>query len=129
MAYINKEEVKEKAVKLKAVAVKHGVKISVAGSNSSTLAVTILSGGIDFYADGVNRDKDFDYDNYHMQINAYWCHAYYTGKSQQLFADLLEVMKEGHYDHSDAMTDSFHCSWYNQIQVGKWNKSYVLEVK
>ena len=31
--------------------------------------------------------------------------------------------------HSDAMTDYYHCSWYNQIHVGKWNKPYILEVK
>lgn len=135
MAYITKAEVQAKAVKLKEIAKKHGVKISVSGSNSSSLTVTVLSGGIDFAGDIKRNRASFEEfkaeierirQDYHMKINPYWVDTYYKDKTHAFVTEILAVMKEGWYDNSDAMTDYFDTAWYNHISIGKWNKPYVL---
>lgn len=135
MAYITKSQVQEKAVKLKEIAKKHGVKISVSGSNSSSLTVTVLSGKIDFAGDIKWRHGSFEEfkeeiehirKDYHMQINPYWVDQYYSGATHAFVTEILAVMKEGWYDNSDAMTDYFDIAWYNHISIGKWNKPYIL---
>jgi hypothetical protein len=36
------------------------------------------------------------------------------------------LMAAGYYDNSDAMTDYFDTAYYYYINVGKWNKPYVV---
>lgn len=135
MAYITKAKVQEKAVKLKEIAKKHGVKISVSGSNSSSLTVTVLSGKIDFAGDIKWQRGSFEEfkaeierirEDYHMEINPYWVDQYYSGSTHAFVTEILAVMKEGWYDNSDVMTDYFDTAWYNHISIGKWNKPYIL---
>jgi len=135
MAYITKAQVKEKAVKLKEIAKKHGVKISVSGSNSSSLTVTVISGNIDFAGDikwrhGSIEEFNFNIERirqeYHMEIKPYWVDQYYSGATHAFVTEILAVMKEGWYNNSDVMTDYFDTAWYNHISIGKRNKSYIL---
>jgi hypothetical protein len=37
-------------------------------------------------------------------------------------------MAAGYYYNSDAMTDYFDTAYYYYINVGKWNKPYVVVV-
>ena len=36
-------------------------------------------------------------------------------------------MMEGNFDNSDPQSDYFSVGWYTDINVGKWNKPYVME--
>jgi hypothetical protein len=36
------------------------------------------------------------------------------------------ILKDEHWDESDIMTDYFNCSFYIDIEIGKWNKPYNL---
>jgi hypothetical protein len=36
-------------------------------------------------------------------------------------------MNQGNWNRSDVQTDYFDVGWYCDINVGSWNKPYVLE--
>jgi hypothetical protein len=38
------------------------------------------------------------------------------------------LMAADYYDRSDAMTDYFDTAYYYDINIGKWNKPYVVSV-
>ena len=121
MAYVSQELKKQLAPGIKAVLKKYNMKGSIAVNNHSTLVVNLKSGAIDFA-------KDSNSDNYHYQINPYWCHEHFGGQAKEFLVELLAAMKpEGvWYDNSDAMIDYFDTAYYVDINVGQWNKEYQL---
>lgn len=139
MAYITKEEVQEKRRLITALCKEYGVTATVSGSNSSTLTVTIRKGQIDFignYVDTVDtyptnsqQQKDnalFYKKRGFMTVNHYCIDWQFTGIALDFMMELLQIMKIGHYDRSDIMTDYFHCAWYIEIIIGGWDKPYIL---
>ncbi len=121
MAYVSQQMKAELAPTIKSILKKYGIKGSLAVQNHSTLVLNIKSGKIDFA-------KDSTSDNFNYQVNTYWVHEHYTGKAKKFLAEVIAAMKgPKFFDHSDAMTDYFHVSHYIDINLGKWNKPYVLE--
>jgi len=121
MAYVSQQMKAELAPTIKSILKKYGIKGSLAVQNHSTLVLNIKSGKIDFA-------KDSTSDNFNYQVNTYWIHEHYTGKAKKFLAEVIAAMKgPKFFDHSDAMTDYFHVSHYIDINLGKWNKPYVLE--
>ena len=120
MAYVSQEMKSELTPAIKTILKKYGVKGSLAVRNHSTLVLNIKSGKIDFA-------KDSTSDNYNYQVNTYWTDEHYQGKAKKFFAEVIAAMKgPKFFDHSDAMTDYFHCSHYIDINLGKWNKPYIV---
>lgn len=139
MAYITKEQVQEKRRLITALCKDYGVTATVSGSNSSTLTVTIRKGKIDFlgnYVDTVDtyqtngqQQKDnalFYKKRGYMTVNHYCIDWQFSGIAMDFMMELLQIMKIGHYDHSDSMADHFNIAWYLGINVGDWNKPYIL---
>lgn len=139
MAHISKEQVQEKRRLITALCKKYNVSATVSGANSSTLTVTIRKGQIDFlgnYVDTVDtyqtngqQQKDnalFYKKRGHMTVNQYCIDWQFTGIAMDFMMELLQIMKTGHYDHSDIMTDYFNTAWYIGINIGEWNKPYIL---
>ena len=121
MAYVSQQMKSELAPAIKTILKKYGIKGSIAVQNHSTLVLNIKSGKIDFA-------KDSTSDNFNYQVNTYWVHEHYTGKAKKFLAEVIAAMKgPKFFDHSDAMTVYFHVSHYIDINLGKWNKPYVLE--
>ena len=120
MAYVSQEMKSELAPAIKTILKKYGLKGSLAVRNHSTLALTIKSGKIDFA-------KLSTSDNFNYQVNTYWTDSHYTGKAKKFFAEVIAAMKgPKFFDHSDSMTDYFHCSHYIDINLGNWNKPYIV---
>ena len=118
MAYVSQEKKKELAVGIKSVLKKYKMKGTIAVQNHSTLVVNLKSGPINFAAQSS-----------HYQVNPYHVESQWTGVAKEFLLELLEAMKgegTGWFDKSDIMTDYFHTAWYNDINIGKWNKSYEL---
>lgn len=139
MAYITKEQVQEKRGLISALCKEYGITATVSGSNSSTLTVTIRKGWIDFLGNYVDTVKSIiAQDGRHIdlaqqrknsgyfQVNHYYLDRQFSGIALDFMLELLAIMKIGHYDHSDAMVDYFNCAWYIGINVGEWNKPYIL---
>jgi hypothetical protein len=136
MAYVSQEMKSELAPAIKAILKKYDVKGSLSVDNHSTLVLTIKSGKIDFiknandvsktrvtsWGDPVPEAKDS------LSVNTYWYQDHFTGKAKKFLGEIISAMKgPKFFDHSDAMSDYFHCSHYIDINVGKWNKPYILE--
>jgi hypothetical protein len=120
MAYMSQQHKQELAPKIKEILNKYGLKGTLSVSNHSTLVLTIKSGKIDF-------EKLSTTDNFHYQVNPYWTDKHYTGKAKKFFAEVIAAMKgPKFFDHSDAMTDYFHTSHYVDVNLGKWNKPYIV---
>ena len=114
MAYVSQEMKAKLAPTIKAVLKKYKVKGSIAVRNHMSLVVTIKEGAVNFGKD-------------HIQVNPYHIDAHYAGKARSLLNELKAAMEGPEFFcEDDAMTDYFHCSHYIDINIGKWDKPYVV---
>jgi len=125
MAYMNQEKKSVIASKLKPVLKKYGVKGTLSVRNHSSIVLNIKSGKIDFFKD---YGDEADARKFGIQVNPYWFHDHFDGKSKQFLTEAFDAMKSaGYYNNTDASIDYFDCAYYYDINIGKWNKPYVLE--
>lgn len=121
MAYCSQSLKAELAPAIKAILKKYGIKGSLAVRHHSTLVLNIKSGKINF-------EKFSTSDNFNYQVNVYHTDRHYTGTAKKFFAEVIAAMKgPNFFDNSDPMTDYFHCSHYIDVNLGTWNKPYILE--
>jgi hypothetical protein len=125
MAYMNQEKKKVIAAKLKPVLKKYGVKGTLSVRNHMSIVLTVKSGKVDFFTDYGDRE---DARKFGIQVNPYWFQDHFTGKSKSFLTEAFAALKSaGYYNNSDASIDLFDCAYYYDINIGKWNKPYVLE--
>ena len=117
MAYMSQENKKELAPKIKAVLKKYKVKATLGVINHSTLVLNIKSSAINFLTK----------DNSHTHVNEYNIKNNFEGVAKDFLLEVREAMMIGNHDDSDIMTDYFNVGWYVDINVGKWDKPYILE--
>ena len=140
MAYMSQERKQQLAPAIKAVLKKYGVKGTLAVRNHSTLMLTLKSGKINFIENFIETDSkvmhgrkmsqdqiDYIRKNQSVDVNPYWYHEHFSGKAKDFLKDVLTVMNKGNHDNSDIQTDYFDVGWYVDVNIGKWNKPYVLE--
>jgi hypothetical protein len=141
MAYVSQELKSKLSPKIKAICKKHGVKASIAVRHHSTLVLNVKSGKIDFIENYIKTDADkivankmspdtiaHIRKNQSLDVNTYWAHEHYSGKAKQFLTEMISAMKgPDFFDHTDAQTDYFHCSHYIDINIGKWDKPYIVE--
>ena len=121
MAYVSQEDKAKLAPEIKKVLSKYGMKGSISIRHHSTLVVTLQSGSIDF--------GEYTHGDGYIQVNTYHIDSHYRGKAKNFLTELLAAMKgPDYFNNDDAMTDYFHRSHYTDINVGKWNKPYFLQV-
>ena len=135
MAYVSQETKKELAPGIKAVLKKYRMKASISVRNHSTICVNIKSGPIDFIGEANKKNKEiaerrgtpyYENDGY-IQVNPYYPETY--GDASDFLEELVDAMKgQNYFNNDDAMTDYFSRSHYTDVNVGKWNKPYTLEV-
>jgi hypothetical protein len=124
MAYMNQEMKAKIAKNLKPVLKKFGVKGTLSVSNHSTIVLTLKSGKIDFFADYGDSE---DARKFGIDVNPYWFHEHFTGTSKVFLTEAFRALKSADwYDESDIQTDYFNTAYYFRINVGKWNKPYIL---
>lgn len=141
MAYMSQDRKAQRAPVIKAILNKYGVKGSLSVRNHSTLVLTLKSGKIDFIENFINTDAnvnhgrkmsqdqiDYIRKNKSLDVNPYWYQEHFTGKAKDFLKEILDAMYGADYfDESDAQVDYFHCSHYVDVNIGKWNKPYILE--
>jgi len=129
MAYVSQEMKKERAPAIRAVLKKYNMKGSIAVRHHSTLVVNIKSGAIDFADARKSNPCDFNNPNGwrgHDQVNTYHIDSFYSGAAAEFLSELKDAMNVGNYDNSDIMTDYFDVGFYIDINIGQWDKPYVL---
>ncbi len=117
MAWMNQEKKKELAPKIKEICKRHGVKATLGVRNHSTLVLNIKEGTIPF---------DLG-DRGHMRVNEYHFEKHATGKALAFLTEIVPAMNVGNYDNSDVQSDYFDVGFYTDINIGKWDKPYILK--
>jgi len=127
MAHINQNEKKIIAELLKPILKKYKVKSTLSISNNSTIYLNIKSSPIDFI--GIFNENLQAEAKDNIQINPYWFDSHFKGNEIA-----LSFLKEAHdalrgadwFDNSDIQSDYFHTKYYYYINVGQWDKPYIL---
>ena len=134
MAFMNQEKKALLAPAIKAILKKYGVKGSLAVDNYSSLVLNIKSGPIDFiknYDETVSKrpgsTRQLMGDSKSLQVNTYWYDEQYSGVAKEFLREVITAMKVGNWNKSQIEVDYFDVGWYVNVNVGRWNKPYVLE--
>jgi len=127
MAHMNQEKKARIASIVKPVLKKYGLKGSLSVRNHMTICLTITSGPIDFvenYKDHTGKQNQiFEA----LDINPYWYQDHFTGKALQCLKEIMAGMHSAdYYDRSDSQTDYFDTAYYVDVNIGNWNKPYVV---
>lgn len=134
MAYMSQERKAQLAPQIKKILAKFKMKGSISVDNHSTLCVNLKSGSLDIIGN-FNKtiaDRDPTGNSHinpardHLLVNTYWIGDHYSGKVQSFLKELVAAMNIGNHDRSDIQTDYFDVGWYVRVNVGKWNKAYLL---
>jgi hypothetical protein len=135
MAYVSKEMKAQIAPVVKALCKKYGVKGTLSVRDHSSLVLTISQGKIDFIGSVNRKNKEFAEQRGqeprvvkdHIQVNPYWVHEHYDGVAREFLEQAIAALKgPDYFDDSDIQTDYFHRSHYLDINIGRWDKPYVL---
>ena len=142
MAYMNGERKAKIATAIKPILAKYGLKGSLSVRNHSSIVLTLKSGKIDFIENYIKTDaekpyaKHFSADqvayirkNQSIDVNPYWFQEHFSGVAKDFLSEAFQALKAADwYDESDAQTDYFNTAYYVNLNIGKWNKPYVLTV-
>jgi hypothetical protein len=139
MAWMSQEKKAEIAPVVKAICKKYGISASLSVYHHSTLCLNIKAGSIDFVSSynkvvgarpgGFRTGSPADPLKQCMGVNPHWFTEHYDGKALAFLTEVIAAMKGGGwYDKSDIMTDYFDTAYYIDVNVGKWNKPYLLTV-
>jgi hypothetical protein len=135
MAYMSQERKKNLTPAIKKALKDFGLKGTIAVRNHSTLVVNISSGKIDFIGNYNETTKhNLECGRPRMEakdsldINPYWYHEHFTGDALNALKAILTAMNVGNHNRSDSMSDYFDVGWYVNVNIGQWDKAYMLEV-
>lgn len=127
MAYMSQEKKAKIAAMLKEV-MPSGYKYSLSVRDHSEIVLTIASAPIDLVKLAKESGKYSSLDNY-VQVNSHYMHEHFKGTEvHELFCKIQKAMYGADYfDDSDIMTDFHHCAYYVSVNIGKWNKPFVVK--
>lgn len=104
MAYITSEEVKEIRNEIKASFPKT-FKFSITREHHCRVNVSLMQAPIEIEA--------------HLNRNF---------KNHKTIKKIIDaIVNKKNFDLSDSMTDYFHVGFYSHIQVGQWDKPYIVK--
>lgn len=133
MAYVSQELKKQLAPNIKKICNDYNVKGTLSVRNHSTLVLTIKSGNIDFIGNYngtvARRDptgKRIGFATEHISVNTYWYHDHFSDQAKEFLGKVIAAMNCGNHDRSDIQTDYFDVGWYIDVEIGRWNKPYIL---
>ena len=139
MAWMNQERKAKIATAIKPILAKYGLKGSLSVRNHSTICLTVKSGKIDFIENYINTDHntwsgkmdqrtiDSIRKSQSLDVNPYWFHEHFSGVAKKFLSEAFQALKAADwYDESDAQTDYFNTAYYVDLNIGKWNKPYLL---
>lgn len=136
MAYVSQEVITKARAALKALNKEYGVKATFSGKGDSTLHLTIAEGPIDFignYCENVKAKRiqhdtqqviDWVTKEQNVSVNQYYLDSSFSGVALEYLEKAKAIMYADHWDKSDIQSDYFHCAYYVNINVGRWNKPY-----
>ena len=132
MAYVSPEIKARIAPVVRDIARQYGVKATLSVRNHSALVLNIRSGKIDFMnnhhsamAAGNVASAPRTQTEY-IQVNTYWYKDHFTGTALEFLEKVITAMNDGNHDNSDLQSDYFDVGWYVNVNIGSWDRPYVL---
>lgn len=133
MAYMNQEKKQSISAALKAVMPKDW-KWSLSVSNHTTIVLTIAAAPHDLV--GMAQAKNDEIARQRGETQGYKIKDHFTlnhhrfdeseyGAAGPVLAAAIAALYADHWDQSDIQTDYFHCAYYVDVQIGRWNKPFV----
>lgn len=122
MAYMSQEHKKEIAQILKTVMPKNW-KYSLRVVNHMKLCLTIKSADVDLIKECKNKYRD---DLTNFSLNTYHLDKAYDGELLEIMEKITNAMNHKNYDNSDSQSDYFDVGHYIDIQIGRWDKPFVV---
>ena len=62
-----------------------------------------------------------------LQLNHYYLDTAYTGELLATFEAIRDAMNTDNHDRSDTQSDYFDVGHYIAINVGKWDKPFIVK--
>jgi hypothetical protein len=140
MAYVTQEVITKARIALKALNKEYGVKSTLSGKGSTSLSFAVSAGSIDFiqnYADTITNNRSMQdveavvkyvKESGSISVNHYYLDTAFSAKALEYLEKVKDIMHVDHWDKSDIMTDYFHCAYYINMRIGRWNKPYKLSI-
>lgn len=132
MAYMNQDKKKIIKAALDKVLKPRGVKYSLRVRNYSSIHCTIKAAPIDFIGNFKAKTGDLfktisGKDPEYLPVNLYWINDHFSGEAAAVLSEAAEALKAaGYYDHSNAQIDYFETAYYMHLDIGQWDKPYIL---
>jgi len=129
---MSQEKKQQIAPNVKAVLKKYNMKGSLGVRNHSTLVLNLKSGSLDLIENYNTTMADKPKSEYwtpaknEMSLNPHWYDEHFSGTSLEFLEELFTAMNDGNHDRSDIQTDYFDVGWYVDVNVGAWNKPYLV---
>jgi len=136
MAYMSQAHKAEIVNVIKPILKKYGVKATFGVRNHSTIVMNIKSGSIDFIENynKVAPKKHYGHFEFrpavdHIDVNTYGTYKdQFDGVALEFLKEVVPALHGPRYfDDSEPMTDYFHCSHYIDLNIGTWEKAYIVE--
>lgn len=126
MAYVNQDKKAMIAAALKAV-VPAGWKYSLSVRHHRTIVMTVASAPFDLIA-AFRMSEHFDPKAAkHHQVNPYHYREHLDDECvADVFDRIFDALNTDNHDRSDTMTDYFDVGHYVELNLGRWDKSFVV---
>lgn len=128
MAYMDQNKKREIAAKVKPILAEYGLKATIS-TDLRSIYLNIKSGPIDFIGELRENQEEAKYleNATNLQLNPYHYKGKFSKRTEKLIEKLICALQGADwYDKSDIMTDYFNTAYYYHINVGKWDKPYIL---
>ena len=122
MAYFSQEQKRQIAPQIKKLLKKYGLKGNLGVENHSTVRLTIKSGKLDFI-----KGADYNHGDGYLQVNHYYIKEHFSAECAKPLSELNDILNTNNYNNSDIMTDYFDVGHYISLEIGRWDKPYILE--
>lgn len=120
MAYMKKDLKNKLAPEIKKTLKKYNMKGTLSIRNNTTLVLKIKSGEIDFNL-GDRKTLSFTHGTN--------CSGLAKKFIDEIIYNMNNCSEVSNFDESDSMTDYFNVGWYSIIEIGEFDKPYILTDK
>lgn len=126
MAYMSKEQKAEIAILLKKAfdksAKERGFSYTLSIRNYSAICMNIKKGSVDFFKEHKREEEIIERGHTSIQHNA----DSFGKEAKAILDKALKCLNLRNYNNSDIMTDYFDVGHYVEINIGNWDKPYIL---
>ena len=126
MAYCSQEEKARIALLVKPILKKYGMKGTLSVLHHSKLVLTLASGKLDIIGNARSLDGDIPESTTYINVNHYWFGRDFNGEVVSFLREVIDALNDGNWDASDPQTDYFSVGKYIAVDVGRWDKPYIV---